>query len=272
MTCNRSASMKNAALITGATSGIGKALAHEFARNGHNIIVVSRSAEHVNATASALAAEHGVETLGFDIDLTADGACERLRRELEERNVEVEILVNNAGRGEHGPFQDIPWEDHLEVLHLNIHALTKLTHLFLAEFLERDRGRILNLGSIAGFEPGPLLAVYHATKAYVVSLSEAIAEEIKDSKVTLTCLCPGPTDTDFFQAADAENTRVAQNESMQQDPADVAKGAYEATMNGERVYVSGGMNKALVFMRRLLPESMQAKLNKAFYEPAAAES
>lgn len=258
--------MNNTALITGATSGIGEALAKEFARNGHNIVIVSRDPEHVRAVSEQVASEFNVETLGLDLDLTEAGALERLKEDLERRGVVVEILVNNAGRGERGTFQDIAWEDHLEVIRLNIEAVTKLTHLYLPEFLERGHGRILNVGSIAGFQPGPLFAVYHATKAYVVSFSEAVAEEIKDSPVTLTCLCPGPTDTEFFASADATETRVAQSESMQQSPEEVAKGAYTATMNGDRVYVSGGMNKALTFLRRFMPESMQAKMNEMLYE------
>ena len=260
--------MQNVTLVTGATSGIGEALAKEFARNGHDVVVVSRDSEHVKETSARIAEEFGVQTLGLDMDLTADGAEERLREELERRGIEIEILVNNAGRGERGSFHEIPWEDHLEVIRLNIESLTKLTHLFLPQFLERGHGRILNLGSIAGFQPGPLLAVYHATKAFVVSFSEAVAEEIRDSEVTLTCLCPGPTDTEFFSRADANESRVAQTDSMLQDPAEVAENAYKALMKGERVHISGGMNKALTFLRRLMPESMQAKFNEKLYETA----
>ncbi|MDQ8184122.1 SDR family oxidoreductase [Pelagicoccus sp. SDUM812002] len=258
--------MSNTALITGATSGIGQALAEEFARNGHDVIVVSRDENHVDEVASTLARKHGVTALGLAYDLTEAGAAEALQQELEKRNIEIEILVNNAGRGQRGDFQDIPWEDHLEVIRLNIEALTKLTHLYLAIFLERGHGRVLNLGSIAGFQPGPLLSVYHATKAYVVSLSEGIAEEIKDSEVTITCLCPGPTDTEFFDRADASESRVSQNASMQQSAAEVAKNGYHAMMKGETVHISGGMNKALTFLRRILPESTQAKFNEMLYE------
>jgi short-subunit dehydrogenase len=263
-----SKTMKNTVLVTGGTSGIGQAIARKFAGAEHDLVIVSRVQAHVDTVCKEIADEFGVETLGLALDLTEPGGPEQLCNELSERGVEVEILVNNAGRGERGHFHEIAWEDHLEVIRLNIEALTKLTHLFLPTFLERNHGRILNLGSVAGFQPGPLLAVYHASKAFVVSFSEAIAEETQDSKVTVTCICPGPTDTEFFDTANAEESRVAQTPKMHHTAEDVAGAAYSATMHGERVHVVGGMNKAMNFMRRLMPETMQAKMNKMLYETA----
>lgn len=258
--------MNNTALITGSTSGIGEALARRFAMNGFNLVVVSRDESHVNTVSARLEREFGVTVIGLAEDLTDPAAPQRLKQELDSREIQVEVLVNNAGRAAKGSFHEVPLEDQLKMLHLNIEALVRLTRLYLPEFLARGHGKILNVGSIAGFQPGPLLAVYHASKAFVVSFSEAIAEELADSPVSVTCLCPGPTDTEFFARAHMEDSRVAQNESMLADPEDVAAGGYKALMNGDRVYVHGGMNKALTFMRRLMPESIQAKFNERLYE------
>lgn len=263
--------MKNTALITGATSGIGEALARVFAKNGFNLVVVSRDAAHVKDVSAKLERAFGITVIGLAEDLTDPRAPERLKQELDERGVEVEVLVNNAGRAAKGRFHEIALEDHLAVIHLNVEALTHLTHLFLPDFLARGRGKVLNVGSIAGFQPGPLLAAYHASKAYVVSLSEALAEELADSPVTVTCLCPGPTDTAFFDRAGMADSRVAQSDTLLDDPEEVAEGGYQALMKGERVYVHGGINKAMTFMRRLMPESMQAKFNEALYKPAKPE-
>lgn len=258
--------MNNTALITGATSGIGEALARQFADHGHNLVVVSRDQSHVDQASAQLEEEFDVTVVGLAEDLTDPNGPERLKSELDSRGIDVEVLVNDAGRGAAGKFHEISLQDHLAVIRLNVEALTRLTHLYLPVFLQRGHGKILNVGSIAGFQPGPLMAVYHASKAFVVSMSEAIAEELKDTPVTMTCLCPGPTNTEFFDRAGLDESRVGRNEGMQADPADVAKGAYEALMNGDRVFVSGGMNKALTFLRRLLPESTQAKFNEMLYE------
>jgi len=180
----------------------------------------------------------------------------------------VEILVNNAGHGHRGKFQDISIEQDLSMVRLNIEAVLRLTKLFLPPMLARKRGRILNTASVAGFEPGPLLAVYHATKAFVLSLSEALATELEKTGVTLTALCPGPTDTDFFPKADMMETRAFQHAMA---PQDVAKAGYNACMEGERIIIPGAMNKVLVGARRILSSDAQAHMNKKFYEELPAE-
>jgi short-subunit dehydrogenase len=171
--------------------------------------------------------------------------------------------------GQKGNFVDIPAEKYSELIHLNVMSLTHLTRLFLREMVDRNEGKILNLGSVAGFQPGPLMAVYHATKAYVVSLSEAVATELEDmeSKVTVTCLCPGPTDTNFFSRADLEDTNVVHyKDKTMQSPEEVAKGAYKALMDGERIFIPGTTNKVSTFIRRVIPKSTQSKFQKKFYE------
>lgn len=256
-------------LITGASSGIGKALAHEFATHGHHIIAVAQNKGKLEAVATELRAQHNVEVLTVEKDLARDGAALELYEEIKKFGRTVNILVNDAGIGQRGNFVDIPAEKDDEIIHLNILSLTHLTKLYLREMVDRNEGKILQLGSIAGFQPGPLLAVYHASKAFVVSLSEALATELEDmgSAVTITCLCPGPTDTDFFSRADMENTNVVQHKDQTMLPPEkVANGAYKALMDGERVYIPGASNKVLTFIRRAIPKSLQSRLQKKFYE------
>ena len=248
-------------LITGFSSGIGKALSHQFAKDGFDIIGVARDRDHMERTAEELRKQHGIEVQLVQKDLAKDGAAKEVYEEVKAFNKPIDVLVNDAGVGQHGKFVDIPYERYAHLIHLNVISLTHLSRLFLEDMVKRDEGRILNLGSIAGFQPGPLLAVYHATKAYVVSLSEALATELEemDSKVTVTCLCPGPTDTDFFSKADMEETNVVHHkDKLMMDPEEVAEGAYEALMDGERIYITGTNNKVSTFIRRVNPKSLQS--------------
>lgn len=256
-------------LITGASSGIGKALAHEFAADGYDIIGVAREEDKLEQFAAEVRNRHGVEVMTLTKDLAHDGAGKEVYDEVKRFNRTINILVNDAGVGQSGNFVDIPFERDEELVHLNILALTQLTKLYLKEMVSRNEGRILQLGSVAGFQPGPLLAVYHATKAYVVSLSEALATELKDmgSDVTITCLCPGPTDTDFFSRADLLDSNVYHHkDKLMQTPEEVAKGGYKALMDGERVFIPGASNKIMTFTRRAIPKSLQARMQKKFYE------
>jgi short-subunit dehydrogenase len=262
--------MKKTALITGASSGIGRALAHEFATHGYNLILVSKTEEHLMAAASDIRNRHGVH--GVDVvtivkDLTKENACKELYDETHALNLPVDVLVNDAGVAKRGLFEEVALEDHLQSLRLNTEALTALTHYYLRDMKKRNSGMILNVGSITGFQPGPLLAVYHATKAYVVSLSEALVEELKDTNITLTCLCPGPTDTHFFERADMEDANVVTiGERLMMTSEEVAEAAYQGLMNKERIVIPGAMNKVMTFTRRLIPVELQAKVNKKFYE------
>ena len=181
-------------LITGASSGIGKALAHQFAGHGYNLIAVAQHKGKLENMADEIRGQYNVEVFSVEKDLARDGAAQELYEEVKKFGRTVNILVNDAGIGQRGNFVDIPSEKDDEIIHLNILSLTHLTKLYLREMVERNEGKILQLGSVAGFQPGPLLAVYHASKAFVVSLSEALATELDDmgSAVTITCLCPGP--------------------------------------------------------------------------------
>jgi short-subunit dehydrogenase len=257
--------LKENVLITGASSGIGYELAREFARNGHNLVIVAPVEPELLDVASRLSAEFGVTVKPIVEDLRSEQAADDIYAKVAASGLAVEILVNNAGLGRRGRFWEISLEDDISMIRLNIEAGVRLTKRFLPAMLSNRRGRILNTASIAGFEPGPMLAVYHATKAFVLSWSEALATELEDTGVTLTVLCPGPVDTDFFNKADMVDTRVFQEGNVMA-PQEVAVTAYEALMKGERLLVPGALNKALVFSRRLLPESTQAAMNKKLYE------
>ena len=258
------------ALITGSSSGIGLHLAHEFARHGHPLILVAPVEAELNEIAQKLTSEHGVNVTVIAKNLEEENAAQEVFDELRRKAMDVHILVNNAGHGFRGKSWEIPIEQDISMVRLNIEAVLRLTKLFLPPMLQRERGRILNTASIAGFEPGPLLNVYHSTKAFVLSWSEALAVELKKSGVTVTALCPGPTDTDFFPKADLLDTRAFQKASVSA-PQDVAKAGYEGMMKEELFVVPGGMNKALVAARRFLSEGAQAKLNQAFYEEVPVE-
>ncbi|HSH37985.1 MAG TPA: SDR family oxidoreductase [Chthoniobacterales bacterium] len=253
-------------LITGASSGIGMHLAHEFARNGHRVILVAPVESELREVAQQLQTNGGGEAIVIAKDLEQPNAPQEIFDELQQRGVSVDILVNNAGHGQHGNFWEIPLEKDLSMMRLNMEAMLRLMKLFLPPMLARKRGRILNNASVGGFEPGPMIAVYHATKAFVLSLTQALATELEDSGITVTALCPGPTDTDFFPKADMMATRAFQHAMP---PQDVAKAGYDAVMKGDRLVVPGGMNKALVFARRFMTEGGQAKMNEKMMEELA---
>lgn len=255
---------KETVLITGASSGIGYELAREFAKHGHDLVIVAPIEPELRDVASRLSAEYGVSVKPIAEDLRRESAADDIFAQVAASGLSVQILVNNAGLGRRGQFWDIPLEDDISMIRLNIEAGVRLTKRFLPAMLFNERGRILNTASIAGFEPGPLLAVYHATKAFVLSWSEALATELKDTGVTLTVLCPGPVDTDFFEKAGMVDTPAFQQASVMA-PQEVAAAAYASLMAGERVVVPGLANKATALGSRLMPESMQAKKNEKLY-------
>lgn len=240
-------------------------LAHEFARHGHPVVLVAPVQEELERVAADLRTQHGVDVRVIAKDLEQPDAAQDIFDELRRAVVDVEILVNNAGRGFRGNSWEIRIEQDVSMVRLNIEAVLRLTKLFITPMLQRERGRILNTASVAGFEPGPLLNVYHATKAFVLSWSEALAIELEGTSVTVTALCPGPTDTDFFPKAGMLDTRAFQKASVSA-PQDVARAGYEGLMKKDLFIVPGGMNKALVAARRVLSEEAQAKLNRKFYE------
>jgi uncharacterized protein len=258
------------ALISGASSGIGLHLARQFCAHGHPVVLVAPVEEELNQIAAELAG-HGADVHVIACDLEQPDAAERVFAELESSGLTVDILANNAGHGQLGLYWEVPIARHLSIVRLNIEAHLRMTSLFLPGMLARGRGRILNTASIAGFEPGPRLSVYHASKAFILSWSEALASELADTPVSVTTLCPGPTDTDFFPKADMQDTRAFQKANLMA-PQDVAKAAYKAVMAGDRLVVPGAANKAMVFSRRFMSEAMQAGFNEKLYEDVPPES
>lgn len=242
------------ALITGGTSGIGKELAKLFAKDQYNLIIVARNQAELDSTATELKSL-GVQVTTIAKDLSNMAEAKSLCTEVK---IPVDVLVNDAGQGVYGLFTDNELERELGIIHLNVCATVILTKHFLKEMVARGEGKILNLGSVAGKLPGPWQAVYHATKAFVLSFTTAVREEVKDSGVTLTALMPGVTDTDFFNKAGMNDSKAVHDEEAMADPADVAKDGYEALMAGEDRVISGLKNKLQVNLANLMPDSSVA--------------
>lgn len=246
--------MKQTALITGASSGIGNALAHEFARNDFNIVIIAEEQDGLIRTENELKDNYNVEVTGIAKNLADEKAPREVYDQMIQQDIQIDVLVNNAGVGQREKFHETDIEKDINIIRLNIEALVRLTKLFVKDMVTRGEGKILNVGSVAGFQPGPLLAVYHASKAFVVSFSEAIADELEDTGVSVTVLCPGPTDTNFFERADMENARILQD-GMVMDPEEVARSGFKSLMKDERIVIPGMSNKILTFTRRLIPKS-----------------
>ena len=251
------------ALITGASSGIGLHLAYEFARHGHPVVLVARVESELQSLAEDIQTRHGVTAHVIAKDLEQPESAQAIYEELQSMGMEIEILVNNAGHGFKGKWWELPIEKDLSIVRLNVDAVLRLTKLFLPPMVRRNRGRILNTASVVGFEPSPLLNTYAASKAFVLSWSEALAVELEDTQITVTALCPGVTDTDFFAKAGAEGIQGRQSSNVMA-PQDVAKAGYDAMIDGELFVVPGGMNKAMIAARRFLPVETQAKIHKKF--------
>jgi uncharacterized protein len=254
------------ALVTGATSGIGLELATELARRGFHLVVVSRNAERVQAVATRLAKEHGIRADAIALDLSEPDAADRLMSELDDRDRQIDVLVNNAGFAQYGPFVENDPEVELRMLHLNIVALTRLTKLLLPDMVVRGTGRVLNVASTGAFMPGPLMAVYYATKAYVLSFSEALAEELRGSGVTVTVLCPGPTSTGFQARAGMQNSKLVKDRRIM-DAATVARAGIDATIRGTPVLIPGGINRLQSLLPRLLPRFIVTRLVRSAQSP-----
>ncbi|NOY78672.1 MAG: SDR family oxidoreductase [Calditrichaeota bacterium] len=232
---------KRNVLITGASSGIGLELAAVFAENGFNLILVARREEKLRAAAERFQSAYGIEVTLLVKDLFRSEAVQEMAEELRAWNISVDILVNNAGLGALGPFYKMDPEKIVEMIQVNVTALTRLTRQFLPDMLERGYGKILNVSSTAAFQPGPLMAVYYATKAFVLNFSEAISHELKGTPVTVTALCPGPTASEFQKKAGMKNALVGRVGLMSSQR--VAEIGYRGLMKGKRVVIPGFPNR-----------------------------
>lgn len=246
------------ALVTGASMGIGRELARLFAADGHDLVLVARSADKLQGVADELRATHGVATRVEPADLADPAAPAALYDRLVADGIRVDFLVNNAGFGSNGRFVDLDRARELAQVQVNVTALTDLTHLFGRDMVARGFGRILNIASTAGFQPGPLMAVYYATKAYVVSFSEAVAEELRGTGVTVTAHCPGATATQF--ASTAGNDKTPLFAMGVADARAVARHAYRAMHRGRVVAVHGPLNLFGTLAVRLSPRALVRRL------------
>ena len=242
------------ALVTGASFGIGQELARIFAREGYSLVLVARSADKLRQLASEFEKTHGARSLILATDLTEPGAPAYVLDQTTRAGIDVDVLVNNAGFGQYGLFAENDLEECLRQIQLNVTTLTHLTRLYLPEMIERKSGRVLNVASLAAFQPGPLMAVYYATKAYVLHLSEAIANELHGTGVTVTCLCPGATVSEFHKRANMTDIHLLRFGAMETRA--VAEDGYCALMKGKPVVISGFRNWLLAQSVRFSPRQM----------------
>jgi uncharacterized protein len=240
-------------LITGASSGIGLELAKFFAADGCRLIFIARNKTALEKLADELRLKNKIETIVLPGDLSLPETPKQIFEKLSTQKISVDVLVNNAGFGLHGAFAELPLERQLEIIRVNVSALVELTGLFLPQMIQRKRGGILNVGSVAGFVPGPNMAIYYATKAFVQSFTEALAEEVAGTGVTVTALCPGPTETNFGEVARGAKERRVQSRKMSAEA--VARYGHLAFRKKKVVAIPNLQNRLLVFLTRFAPRS-----------------
>lgn len=263
-----STSSRPTALITGASGGIGEALARQLAAHGANLVLTARREAALEDLAAEVRAASGVSATVLPLDLTRPDAGETLERELTARGLTVDLLVNNAG---FGGFSEFSTQDPIEIqrmLGVNVLALTDLTRRLLPGMVTRGRGRVLNVASTAAFQPGPLMAVYYASKAYVLSLSEALNEELRGTGVSVTALCPGPVATGFQAAANLGESRLLEGptRAAMLSAEEVARQGVRALIAGQPVVIPGRLNQALTWLPRVLPRTAITRLIRSAQE------
>jgi short-subunit dehydrogenase len=246
------------ALITGASAGIGRDLARLFAADGHDVVLVARRARSLDALAAELSRTHAITATPIAADLSRADTSSQLRAELHGRDIAVDVVVNNAGFGLRGPVAELPLERQMAMIQVNVMALTELTRLFLPAMLQRNRGGVLNVASTAAFQPGPLMAVYYATKAYAASFTEALADEVRDSALKVTCLCPGPTETEFAQTAEMTDAGLFKGRTMRSS--DVARAGYDGWKRGDVLVVPGLSNRMGTLLARAAPRATMRRI------------
>ena len=245
---------KGTALVTGASAGLGAELAKLCAAGGYDVVLVARSAARLAELSASLSSTHGVKATPLVADLANPAAPPEIFAQMS--GAPVDILINNAGFGLRGPYVETDWRKESGLLQVNVVALAHLTKLFLPEMVRRRTGRVLNVASTAAFVPGPFMAMYYASKAFVLSFSEALANEVQGTGVSVTVLCPGPTRTEFFEAAGITDSNLVKGPTM--GAAEVAREGWDAMMAGKSSVIAGARNRWMMRGARLLPRSWVA--------------
>jgi short-subunit dehydrogenase len=253
------------ALITGASSGIGYELTKLFAKDFYNLILVARNTDKLKEIQKDLNKKYNIDIIIITKDLSVPNAAVEIFNEIEKKQIVINILVNDAGIGSFGIFNNESMLKISQMIQVNITVLTELTRLFLKGMVERKQGKILNVSSLAAFEPGPYMAVYYATKAYVQSFSEAITNELKETGVTVTTLCPGPTKTGFQNKVGSENSNLEKLKLLSSSKK-VAEYAYKSLLAGKEVAIPGFLNASLVNASYIIPRKVKANIIRKLQE------
>ncbi len=246
-------------LITGASAGLGTEFARLFAKGGHDVVLVARRRDKLETLATVLSKAHGINATVIAADLTDPKSPQRIADKLAVAGTDIDFLVNNAGFGTNGAFAELDGVRELDLLEVNIKALVGLTHLFLPGMIERGYGKVLNIGSTAGFQPGPFMADYYASKAFVISFTEAIAQELRGTGVTATVACPGATTTEFADTAGVDESMLFKMRVA--DAPSVAEDAYRAMMSGKAKTIPGIFNRVTAEFSRIGPTSLTSRLS-----------
>ncbi len=259
--------MKKTALITGASNGIGLELARVHASKGDNLVLVARNQTKLEELKLELEKQYQVSAVVIAKDLSVPNAARDVFDETQKKGIQVDFLINNAGFGDFGMFYETDWDKEHKMIELNITALTQFTKLYLKEMVKRNSGKIMNVASTAAFQPGPTMAIYYATKAYVLHFSEAIANELKGQNITVTALCPGATESGFQSVAEMEESKLVKGKKLPSSKT-VAHYGYKAMMKGKTVAIHGLMNRILANSVRFMPRKMVTAVTRSVQDKA----
>jgi hypothetical protein len=265
---SKNKTMKQTALITGASMGLGAEFARLFAEQHINLVLVARNKEKLLALAENFQKKHGIEVKVFACDLSQMNEVQALYDTCMNEHIQIDFLINNAGFGDYALFHQAEYSKLEQMIDLNIKALTKLSHLLVNQMIERGFGRIMHVASTAAFQPGPTMAVYFATKAYVLFLGEAMSNELEGTGVTVTTFCPGATETGFQQAADLHESKLVKNKKLP-GAAEVAEYGFKAMMKGELTPIHGTMNYINAMASRFLPRKWVLKIVRMVQDKAS---
>jgi hypothetical protein len=259
--------MKNTALITGASNGIGLELAKIHASKGGDLVLVARNKTKLDELKSELESQYKIIVHTIGKDLSASNSAQEVYEETTKQNIQIDYLINNAGFGDFGMFVETNWNKELQMINLNITTLTQFTKLYLQDMVNRKSGKIMNVASTAAFQSGPTMAVYYATKAYVLSFSEAVDNEVREKGVTITTLCPGATESGFQAAAAMEESNLVKGKKLP-TAKQVAEYGYVSMMKGKTVAIHGLMNYLMAISVRFTPRALVVKLTRKIQDKA----